>query len=934
MTDHANAQTPSLDRLIEWLKTQRAKKPNASLRELLGRATVTPQQLIDLACVDLMQRRREGIAAVVEDYTQQFPQLTQEAPLLDLIDAEICVAVELNQTPDETEYAKRFPKQAKSIAQLIQLPPNQLPPNAWSNRSWSNRSWSDRSWSNRSEQPPKKRQLDQPPEEEIDELPDRLGGYRILRVLGHGAMGEVYEARQVSLDRLVALKTIRNRILHHPATLARFTREAYSAAQLTHHNIVQIYDFGEDKGRYFFSMERVAGGTLAELVQRKKRLDPKLAAGYALQAARGLQFAHGHGMVHRDVKPANLLLSEAGVVKVADLGLVKLPDLLSEPKNTGDPSSITSAMASGTEVTMQGTAVGTPAFMAPEQSLDAAAVDHRADVYSLGCTLFFLLTGLPPFEGTEAADVMKQHAAANPPSLRELNRRVPENLNRIVARAMAKRPQDRYASTAEMISDLEAYLGIASESGFTPSADQADQWEKISANFNVQSFPQRIVQRILPALVVLSLSLLLTTAWFAPSWWLLSPSFLTTAIVTALLLDDRRGGHPLVVSVRRWMTSLHWSDWSLGLVASAVMILVILLTGGTIGLVIGVTGGGLLGTLFHFAAVRPAHESQSKPLAIAERFIRNLRILGADEEGIQRMVARYSGTRWQPLFESLFGYQELGMMREQVQRDPSFPVSTSSLSIADMLCAKFDARTEANRIRRDQRRLFKIERRGLQCQGIGTDEAREQAWQIAAAVVAEAKRPSQQDANAGIVAEAKRQRIKVMLADARSGKYRHPKIRSNPIKIVCGGQTRLVTGMILVAVFAIWGNQNGVFEPIQQLDAFSDLRSGQLDLEEVSSAFRNTAAATSNPEGVTNTHLLGSHPWSVGIAGLLLMLSAFVSGWRMTPPAIAASIIVLYGPNLGIPKLYQLTPWMVSAIVGIMIYVPGVIWGESPADSS
>lgn len=930
MTDHTNAQppsaeqppsakqSPSVDRLIQWLKTQRVKKPDASLKELIGKATVTPQQLIDLACVDLMQRRREGIAAVVEDYTQQFPLLNQEAPLLDLIDAEICVLVELNQPPNDSDYAKRFPNQARSIAQLIQLSQNQLPQN---------------SWSDRSEEPPKKQPLDQPLKEEIAETPDRLGGYRILRVLGHGAMGDVYEAKQVSLDRLVALKTIRNRILHHPVTLARFTREAYSAAQLTHHNIVQIYDFGEDKGRYFFSMERVAGGTLAELVQRKRRLDPKLAAGYALQAARGLQFAHRHGMVHRDVKPANLLLSEAGVVKVADLGLVKLPDLMSEPKTAEDPSSITSAMASGTEVTMQGTAVGTPAFMAPEQSLDAAAVDHRADVYSLGCTLYYMLSGLPPFQATEVADVMKQHAAANPPSLRELNRRVSENLNRIVARAMAKRPQDRYASAAEMISDLEAYLGITAENGFTPSADQADQWEKISANFNLHSIPQRIVQGMLPTLFLLSFSLLLATAWYAPSWWFLSPGFLISAIVTTLLLDNRRGGHPLVVSVRRWVTSLHWSDWILGLLASGFMMLVILLTGGTIGLVIGMTGGGLLGSLFHLIAVRPVQEKQSKPLAVAERFIRNLRILGADEEGIQRMVARYSGTRWQPLFESLFGYPELVMMREQVQRDPSFPASTSLISLAEIFCAKFDARAEANRIRRDQRRLFKIERRGLQCEGVGADEAREQAWQIAAAVVAEAKKPSPRDEHAGIVAEAKRQRIKAMLADARSGKYRHPKIRSHPIKVVCGGQTRLLAGMILLAVFAIWGSRHGLFEPIQQLDALSDLRSGQLDLEEVSSAFRDTAAATFNPDGATDANLLASHPWSVGIAGLLLMFSAFVSGWRMTPPAIAATIMILYGPSLGIPHLYQLTPWMVSVLAGMIIYLPGIIWGESPTDS-
>ena len=136
------------------------------------------------------------------------------------------------------------------------------------------------------------------------------------------------KARQVSLDRDVALKTIRGRLADNPTSLARFTREAYAAAQLSHHNVVQIYDFGEESGQHFFSMEWIKGGTLSDLVKEKGCIDPKLAAGYIAQAARGLQFAHQGGMVHRDVKPANLLLSDEGVVKVADLGLVKIPDEL------------------------------------------------------------------------------------------------------------------------------------------------------------------------------------------------------------------------------------------------------------------------------------------------------------------------------------------------------------------------------------------------------------------------------------------------------------------------------------------------------------------------------------------------------------------------------------------------------------------------------
>ena len=155
------------------------------------------------------------------------------------------------------------------------------------------------------------------------DVPAMLGGYRVLRELGRGAMGAVYLARQVSLDRNVALKVIQTRLAKNPTFIARFTREAYAAAQLTHPNVVQIYDLGCEGDIYYFSMEFVEGESLGALVQRDGKLDADTAVRYILQAARGLKFAHDQGLVHRDVKPDNLLLSQHGVVKLADLGLVK-----------------------------------------------------------------------------------------------------------------------------------------------------------------------------------------------------------------------------------------------------------------------------------------------------------------------------------------------------------------------------------------------------------------------------------------------------------------------------------------------------------------------------------------------------------------------------------------------------------------------------------
>lgn len=149
---------------------------------------------------------------------------------------------------------------------------------------------------------------------------NRLGGYKILSELGAGGMGSVYLAKQISLDRSCALKTIQAHWAKNPRVIARFIREAYAAAQLTHHNVVQIYDLGQDSGTNYFSMELVSGGSLDDQLKSKGKLPPKLAATLILQASRGLKFAHDHGMVHRDIKPANLMMTADGLVKVADWG--------------------------------------------------------------------------------------------------------------------------------------------------------------------------------------------------------------------------------------------------------------------------------------------------------------------------------------------------------------------------------------------------------------------------------------------------------------------------------------------------------------------------------------------------------------------------------------------------------------------------------------
>jgi hypothetical protein len=164
-----------------------------------------------------------------------------------------------------------------------------------------------------------------------NDLTGTLGGYQLMQKLGEGGMGAVYLARQLSLDRNVALKILSPQLASDPQFVARFTREAFAAAQLSHHNVVQIHDIGQDKNCNYFSMEFVEGQNLSGATKQHGKIEPEAAVGYVLQAARGLKFAHDHGMIHRDIKPDNLLLNNQGVVKVADLGLVRTPGLQEQP---------------------------------------------------------------------------------------------------------------------------------------------------------------------------------------------------------------------------------------------------------------------------------------------------------------------------------------------------------------------------------------------------------------------------------------------------------------------------------------------------------------------------------------------------------------------------------------------------------------------------
>lgn len=278
----------------------------------------------------------------------------------------------------------------------------------------------------------------------LEELPVLLGqqipGYQLLEKLGQGSMGTVYKARQLSMNRLVAIKVLQQRLASNPEFLARLTREAHLAAKLSHNNIVQAIDVGSAGIIHYFVMEYVEGVTIKQELEKGKIYTESEAVEIVIQIAQALQHASRRGMIHRDVKPANIILTPDNIAKLADLGMAR------------EAEDKVLARAE------RGMTIGTPFYIAPEQIRGIEDVDSRADIYSLGATLYHLVTGQPPFPGTKVDEVLKAQLEQELTPPDHLNLSLSAGLGEVVEFMMAKNRQQRYRTPDDLILDLECLL--------------------------------------------------------------------------------------------------------------------------------------------------------------------------------------------------------------------------------------------------------------------------------------------------------------------------------------------------------------------------------------------------------------------------------------------------------------------------------------------
>ena len=276
-----------------------------------------------------------------------------------------------------------------------------------------------------------------------------IGGYKIIRRIGEGGMGEVYLADQLNMHRQVALKVLHDQWVGDEEFRKRFLLEARAAGKLSHQNLIQVYDVGKYQGKYYFAMEFIDGVTAEDLIQHDGPLPLEKVLDISLQTSQALRYLSSQNIVHRDIKPANIMLTKDGMVKLGDFGFIQ--------------------SAYDVELMQEGTTLGTPDYISPEQARGERNLDVRSDIYSLGATMFHLLTNNPLYEGS-CSKVMRDHIDTEPPPLDKKLHHVSPEMRRVMGRMLAKDPSDRYQTAEELIGDLEMLrIDRAVDTGDLPS---------------------------------------------------------------------------------------------------------------------------------------------------------------------------------------------------------------------------------------------------------------------------------------------------------------------------------------------------------------------------------------------------------------------------------------------------------------------------------
>jgi hypothetical protein len=574
-------------------------------------------------------------------------------------------------------------------------------------------------------------------------VPRFLGGYVILRLLGHGPRGRALLARPVSLDDPAVLKVLAADRSGDPVFLAHHARDAFAAAQVEHPNLVAIRRLDARRGRHYAAVEWVGGPSLAEVLRETPKVEPGRAAVMILQAARGLRAAHRQGLRHRDVKPENLRLDVEGLVRVDDLGLEMTPSLAAalEAKETGKSAPLLDADAPASVARAAGeppaplpAAVGTPAFMAPEQACDPLSADGRADIYALGGTFYNLVTGRSPFSGQTAVELIRKHAEEPliPPG--EFAPGLPRKVSEVIRTMLAKAPEERYPSMDVVVDVLEGSLGLRTDAAAGALSEAAEAARQ--AALALSASPVRRLRGwvlTLSAGIWAAFELLLITLGLGNAALVILALGAMTALFAAVSSERTHGSELLRLAgvaalgsgPRAWVLA--------GLIAAGALAL-LLSAGGCLPWLLLVSAGGLAGA-YHVFLDRPLEAERERTLAEVRERLRRLRGLGHDEEKLREAFSGKGSPHEDWLAGWLFGHGAARAARQRHQVDAQAARAFRFPSWRDAVLSRLEKRIQDRFDRRHVRVLQGAEEARLEAQGVNLLTARRKARRIAKAMV-------------------------------------------------------------------------------------------------------------------------------------------------------------------------------------------------------
>jgi hypothetical protein len=575
--------------------------------------------------------------------------------------------------------------------------------------------------------------------------------------------------------------------------------------------------------------------------------------------------------------------------------------------------------------------------MAPEQAHNAANVDHRADIYSLGCTFYVLLRGRVPFKGKTAMEVLLKHVKNQPEPLERYVRRMPKEVSTIVQKMMAKKPEDRFPDMGAVIDALEKFLGVTRIGPFSPSEEHADTLEHCVKFFN-NAPSAKLRSRLIPGFYAGCALLMILASFFSLR---LGLSFFGLAAMTALFMFLVRGltvKPYLFLKVREFVFGSGWSDWLTWGACLLLLLALLFMTGLLKFWLAFLVVAGSMAVVIRILIDRPLEKQRQPAIVKAEQLLRSLRLKGLPEDSLRQFVCHYSGQHWEEFYETLFGYESLVAARKLWSRPEGGKPRPTFGAWRDPIVQWIDARQRARKEAREQRLLEQIERKKLQAEGVGAEKAQAQAAQAAAVMVhaaVEIKQESQRRAAPEIpvaqVVEATAIPVAVpappplkaaeLIQVAEEPRALTPEEKKQlqaapkvPLTTVLfGPKPRFLLGTLLIVLCFLWMNHN---ELIPDGEVRFDDYLARLSL----------AQPLSFLPGVVGDVFNSLNP---GVAGLLLVLSALTRSRNLLFFLVLAVLVLLIGPVTGVPDLLNVDRRHVCLLAGLLLAEFGYIFNHA-----